>query len=78
MHVDRAGQDMHAGDIDGFFCGWHRLGRANGQDFPVLDRDAGVNHGIRRDDLAAGEDEIGADAHSAAHPPSTGRSAPVI
>ena len=38
----------------------------------------GVDHGVGRDDLAAGEDEIGGDAHSAAHPPSTGMSAPVI
>ena len=41
--------------------GWrHRVGGADAEDLAVLDGDGGIDHGVGRDDLAAGEDEIGA------------------
>src|SRR6185369_15434560 len=76
MHVDRAGQHVHPGDINGLLRGWHCVKRADRQNFAVLDRNRSVDHGVGRNDLAALEDQVG--RHSAAHPPSTGISAPVI
>ncbi len=78
MHVDRAGENMQARDVDGLARRRHRVGSANAENLAVLDRHGGIDHGVWRDDLAALEDEVGGGAHSAAHPPSTGRSAPVI
>src|SRR5262249_56318793 len=62
-------------------------GGADRDDYAMLDRDACREHAVGRHDAAAVDDEIGLFAHgrtfwshlqSIAHPPSTGRSMPVI
>ena len=85
VNVDGTGQDMHAARIQRFARRRHRFWRADRMDFSVLDRDAGANFRIRRDEDAAVDDEIdfvrichGSSPHSIAQPPSTGKSTPVI
>ena len=81
MHVDRAGQQVHARDIECFARGRHGRVAADCDDRAVLDRNTRIDHAVGRDDLSVADDEIGADhaaPHNMAQPPSTGRSMPVI
>ena len=78
VDVDRAGQEVQARDVDHLARGGHRLGRADRDDVIALDRDVGAIARRTAHDRAAGEDEIDRAAHSAAHPPSTARSTPLI
>ena len=85
MRIDGAGQDMHARGVQRF-GGWrHRRVVADGEYLAVLDGKAAVAHAIGIDERAVAQDDIGGDGHcrflvdqSAAQPPSTGRSTPVI
>ena len=84
VNVDGAGQNMQPARIQRLPGRRHRLRRTDRMDQAVLDRDAGVIAGVRRDDRAAIDDEIDrvghdrASRYNIAQPPSTGRSTPVI
>ncbi len=89
MHVDRAGQQELARDIDRLPGRRHGSGGADQGDQAVLDRDIGPVARQAGDDRAAAEHQVRDEirmaralahrgAHSEAQPPSTGRSTPVI
>ena len=60
MHVDRAGQHVHAGDVDCLARWRHCVRAADAENLSVLDGDGRLDHGVGRDDLAALEDQVGA------------------
>lgn len=59
MHIDRARQDMEPLRVQHLARRRHRLVRADDHDHAVLDRNAGIDDGIRRHDLAAADNKIG-------------------
>ena len=75
--VDRTGEDVLAGRVDRLASGWERVARADRDDRLGGDRDGCLEGTVGSDDLSARDHDVDA-GHRLAHPPSTGRSTPVI
>ena len=63
MVVDRAGKEMKAVCVQGFPRARHRIRRADGENDAILDGNAGVHGGLRRDHRSVIDDEIRRDVH---------------
>ncbi len=76
VHVDGAGEEVEARDVHHLLrLRQRRAGREQRLHQPVPDRHVGAEAAAAVHDGAAAQQQV---RHSAAHPPSTGRSAPVI